>query len=104
MEIRDQAVNHLEFVSRIDKNIRPVIVLANFAAFLCDRFNRAAARSADSDHASAVFLRLVDGIGSLFRHVIMLAMHFVVENVIHAHRAERAKADMQCDEHDLHAF
>ena len=66
VEVRDERIKALKFKARIDENIRPVIVLTNFAAFLCDRFNRAAARSADSDHASAVFLRLVDGVAVSF--------------------------------------
>ena len=67
MEVCNKAVNALEFIARIDENIRPALAFLNFSVERCDRFKRAAACCSDRDYAAAVCLCFINKLGGFFR-------------------------------------
>ena len=104
MEIRDQRVEPAELITRIDENIGPAVVLSDLPALCGDRLDRAAARRADRYHLAAAPFGGVDRIGRLLRHPVVLRMHLVLLNFLHADWPESTEADVQRDERDLHAL
>lgn len=56
MEVRDQAVQNLELIARIDENVGPAAARADRAVLSRCGFNRPAACRTDTDDASTIFL------------------------------------------------
>ena len=77
MEIRNQAVNHLEFISRIDKDIRPSTAGTHMSVLICNRLERTRARGTNRYDLATICLRLIDRIGSLLINHIELTMHMM---------------------------
>ena len=103
MEIGDKSVYALELIGRVDEYIRISVVFGNIAVKSSDAFKSAAGSGADSDNSAALCLCLIDEVGSFLRQMIVLAVHFVVEDIILLDRAESAKTDVQGNESSLYA-
>ena len=104
MEVRDQAVEHFEPKPRVNKEVGESAAFPDAAFPLGDGFQGAAARRPYRDDASPALLGAVDQIGRFLRQPVMLRVHFVLGNLVHADRAERSEADVQRDESDGNAL
>ena len=78
MEVCDQAVQNLELIARIDENVGPAAARADRAVLSRCGFNRPAACRTDTDDASAIFLRLINHISSVFFDAVKLRMHMMI--------------------------
>ena len=94
MKVRDQSVNCLEFISRIDKNLCPAASgLYNPILTSC-RLQCTAACSTYRNHSSAVFLCVIDQFRLIFIHNIKLRVHMMLFNIIYFYRTESSKTYM----------
>ena len=72
MEVSHQRVNTFELITGVNKNIRPIVILADLAFGGADRLKRAAAGGADGDCPFAVCLDGFYQLGCFFRYAVML--------------------------------
>ena len=66
MEIRDQRIQDLKPVSRIDKDLRPSAARLQPSIFICRGLHRTAARRPHADHTVPALFRAVDLLRRLF--------------------------------------
>ena len=78
VEVCDQAVQNLELVAWINENVRPAAACADRAVLGCCGFQRPAACRTDTDNASAILLRLINHISSVFFDAVKLRMHMMI--------------------------
>ena len=76
---------------------------AQFAALRCG-FKRAQAGGADRDDPAFLLSRALDGGHGGFRNLEAFGVHAVFGDVVHAHRLERAGADVQRQPRQVHAL
>ena len=95
MKISDKPVEHLEFKSGINEDIRPS--LADFyAALTCGNcFKRSAACCSDRNNPSPICLCFVYEISRFLRQLIVLGVHVMICNVVHLYRTEGTKSDVK---------
>ncbi len=84
MKVGDERVNHLELIAREDEEIRGLtITREELTALGIPRTLKAAyARCANSNNATAVSLRLENGIDGLLRNAVVFGMHAMFVGVL----------------------
>ena len=104
MEICNKSVNTLKFVAGIDEDACPIVIFADLALCLTDRFKGAAAGRADGDNPAPVLLCFIDYFRSFGRDHIMLGVHLVFLDILGFNRAESADTDMESDKAYLNSL
>ena len=104
MEVCDKSVEHLELITRVNEDICKSLASLDFAELSSDALESTARGSADSDDPSAVFLCLTDKLGCFCGNLVVLAVHFVVSNVVNLNGTEGAKTDMKGDVCDFYTL
>ena len=104
MEIRDQRVQNLKAISRIDKNIRPAAPRMKDSVLIGSCFQRTAAGGTHTDDTAAFPVCPVDLLRGFLRDFIVLAVHRMIQHVFLFHRPERAKSDVKRNLRDRHAL
>ena len=102
MKVCDKSVYALEFIGRIDEYIRVPLVLGNILIKGRHTFQCTAGGGAHCDDSAAAALGLVDEIGSLLGQEVMLAVHFVIEDVVLLYGTEGTQSHMKGDEGGLY--
>ena len=96
VEVGNQAIQHLELVARIDKDVgvaRLLVQRQTLTGSQC--FQRAAAGGTHSNHPSALLFGLIDEVGGALRQIIMLRVHLVVGDFVLLDRTEGSQTDME---------
>ena len=104
MEVGHKMIDCLEFIARIDENIRPAGLCAHGTVVSRDGLQRAAGCCADRPDLAACGTRIVDDPRGLFVHDIILGVHDVVGDLILLDRAERTQTDMQRHERQFYSL
>ena len=103
VEIRDQAVQDLEPVPRIDKDTGPVALRVDDALVIRRGLDGPAAGGADADDPAARSLHRVDPIRRVLGDDIELRVHVVLQDVLLLHRAESSETHVERDMNDVNA-
>ncbi|CAM2144622.1 hypothetical protein PT2222_160105 [Paraburkholderia tropica] len=108
VEVRHEPVHHAELIARRDEDVGFGLGGRERAAFALGvargGFERAHRGGAHGDHAATARARGGDLVDERLRQLIPLAVHRVIGDVFHAHRLERARADVQRERCALHAL
>ncbi len=95
MEICDKSVQNLEVKARVNKNIRVPLASFYLAVSLRRAFKGAAGRCADGDDPSPRRLGAVYQLRRFFGNGKMLAVHFVVKDVLLLNGTESSQPHME---------
>ena len=88
MKVCYKSVKHLKFVAGINKYVRKALARLDFAELSSDAFKSPARGGADRNNSSAVFLGFVDQPCRFLRNFVVLAVHFMLCNVVNLDRTE----------------
>ena len=104
VEVRNERVERLKPVARIDENLRPRGLFTERAVGLHERFDRTAGRCADADDTVAALMRFVEKLRRLGAHHAELAVQMMVRDLLGLHGAERAESHMERHICKVHAL
>ncbi len=103
VEIRDDGIDHVPLIARIDIELRPAAAALKDTA-LTSGLQCADRGRADSDDAAAFGSRSIHFFRSFFTDRVPLLMHFMVFDIFFRNRAEGTDTDMKGDEEELRAL
>ena len=103
MEVRDQCIDYLELVTRIDEDICPATLLGKGAILCRCRLKCSRRRRSNSDDSVSGRLGRIDHVRRFLRHLVILGMHVMLEDILHLHRTESAKSHMKGHFCDIHS-
>ena len=104
MKVSNKSVKHLKFKSGINKNIRKSLTGLDFSVHCRNTFKRSAGCCADCNNPSAVFLSFIYELCGFFGDFIMLAVHFMLCNIVNLNRSECTESHMKCNIRNLYTF
>ena len=103
VEVRDDGIDDLEVIAGVDEDAGPAALAGDLVLGGGGGLEGADARRADGDDAVAGLLRRHDELGGLVGDAVVLLVHLVLLDVVDAHGAEGAEADVQGDEAEVDA-
>ena len=101
MEIRQQSVDDLEIISRIDKKIRFSLIGSDFSTAHC-RLQGASNGRPDGDDTPAFRLGCIDRLGRLLTDFKIFRVYAVFGNLRRSYRLKRSGTDVQRQKRPLH--
>ena len=97
MEIRDQAVQHLELIAGINVDVGPASTLFHGAVLSRPALKGSTGGGPNANDSSARFLGLVDDLRRLRRDHTIFRVHFMLGGVLLLYRAKGPETHMKCN-------
>ena len=104
MEVGNQAVNHLELIAWINKDVRPAASCMKNTLIIRCRFQGTAAGGSHRYDLSTSLLCLIDQLRLIFFHDIELGMHMMIRDIFYLYRAEGSETYMQSYMCNIYTF